>query len=210
MKTKLLSLLFCLFILGGVSHAQETSFLIDMSAGMNQSHKTSMSLRGLFSYSINEHVAIGAGAGILYNYRESREYQGYSDFSLELPVFVNVRGNILKNNGDVTPYYSISAGLLSPIKKAKYEYSYRDETIHGPDGYFFTRENEYDKGFFIAPELGVVLNDMSFGIEFMYGADNCIDTKEEVHYSDLAVFTDSTSKINGKSYVISLKYTVGF
>ncbi|MBQ8222762.1 MAG: hypothetical protein IJZ87_05380 [Bacteroidales bacterium] len=209
MKTKLLSLLFCLFVLCSLSHAQKTSFLIDMSAGMNQSHKTSMSLRGMFSYSINEHVALGAGTGIWYNYRESTQYQGYSDFSLELPVFVNVRGNILKNNGGVTPYYSVSAGLLNPIKKAKYEYSYRDEMINDPTIYFFTRENEYDKGFFVAPELGIVLNDMSFGVEFMYGPENCIDTKEELHVSG-AVFTDSTSTINGKSYVISLKFTIGF
>lgn len=210
MKTKLLSLFFCLFILGGVSYAQETSFLIDMSAGMNQSHNASMSLRGLVSYCINEHVALGAGTGIWYNYRESSEYQVYSDFSLELPVFVNVRGNILKNNGGVTPYYSVSAGLLSPIKRAKYEYSYRDGEINDPNVYFFTRQNEYYKGFFVAPELGVVLNDMSFGVEFMYGPDNCIDTKEEVHFTYYSVFSDSTSEINGKSYVISLKCTIGF
>lgn len=209
MKTKLLSLLFCLFILGGVSHAQVTSFLIDMSAGMNQYHKTSMSLRGLFSYSINEHVAFGAGAGIWYSYRESSEFNDYSDFSLELPVFVNVRGNILKNNGGVTPYYSVSAGFLSPLKKAKYEFSHHDANMQ-PDAYLVYRINEYDKGLFFAPELGVIISDMSFGVEFMYGASNCVDTRSELYIYNGLAGSGTNSVIKDASYIISLKFTIGF
>lgn len=210
MKTKLLSLLFCLFILGGVvSHAQETSFLIDISAGINQSHKTSMSLRGLFSYSFNEHVAIGAGAGIWYNYRESIEYKGYSDFSLELPVFVNVRGNILENNGSVTPYYSVSAGFLSPLKKAKYDFSRHDANMQA-EAYVVYRIDEYDRGLFFAPELGIIISDMSFGVEFMYGASNCVDTKSLLYIYGGLGGSGTNSVINEASYVISLKFTIGF
>lgn len=57
MKTKLLSMLVCLFMLTNMSSAQENNILIDISAGITKHFNFAMSFKGIYNHSYNNHFA---------------------------------------------------------------------------------------------------------------------------------------------------------
>lgn len=202
MKTKLLSTLVCLYMLTNISFAQENNVLIDISAGMTKHLNFAMSFKGIYSHSYNEHFALGGGTGVLYNNQvESTNGNNYEDFSLEIPIVVNIRGNIIKETKNMMPYYSLSVGYIYPIKKAKYEYL----TIGGNESYENHTVIKYNEGFFAAPEFGVTFNDMSIGVEIMYGMESYSENR--VEYYDAGLFIEETYKTESQPiYVINFKF----
>lgn len=100
----------------------------------------SLNINGVAGYEFNNHIALGAGIGL-----------AYVDGTINLPIFVNVRGDITNKeiaNG-ITPYYSIDFGYsVCTLKDGGYEYN---------EGMIFT------------PEFGIkIRNKYYLGIDFLF------------------------------------------
>lgn len=204
---KLLFLITCIFFSVNISFAQDTlqkkqknnSVLIDISAGISNKFTTTLSLKAIYSHKYNDHFSIGVGTGIYYNsYKEAET----KSFSLDLPLFVNIRGDISKRKetSKIVPYYSLNAGYLFNVLKAKDEYI----TMSNNDSYQ-TTSLKYYEGLFFAPEIGININDIYIGFEFLYGT-----SKNEIHknylYPHLTSGKDESSYNTVSSYIFSLKF----
>ena len=203
MKAKLIVFIICVS-LASVMQAQvkdkSNSFLLSASAGISGEFKPALSLKVIYSHEYNYFFAIGVGAGAHYqNYRLQNEIDSYS---LDLPVFVNIRGNFKSNSSSkVMPYYSLNLGMFSNLMKVDDEYLVVKSTQPMLNG-SYCKHSKYYEGLFLSPEIGVSIKDMSLGIEFLYGT-----LKEEQQFSystsNLVRFEENTKP----SYVISFKFT---
>ena len=203
MKTRLIVFIIC-FSLASVMQAQvkdkSNSFLLSASAGISGEFKPALSLKVIYSHEYNYFFAIGVGTGVNYqNYRLQNEIDSYS---LDLPVFVNIRGNFKSNSSStVMPYYSLNLGMFFNLMKVDDEYLVAKSTQPMLNG-SYCKHARYYEGLFLSPEIGVSIKDMSLGIEFLYGT-----LKEEQQFSySTSNFVMSEGNTN-PSYVISFKFT---
>lgn len=203
MKTRLIVFIIC-FSLASVMQAQEkdksNSFLLSASAGISGEFKPALSLKVIYSHEYNYFFAIGVGTGVNYqNYRSQNEIDSYS---LDLPVFVNIRGNFKSNSSSkVMPYYSLNFGLFFNLMKSDYECTVMKPTVGDYNGSYTEKILRYYEGLFLAPEIGISINNICIGVEFLYGT-----TKEE-QYIDYIYYTNDISSYKSKpSYVVSLKF----
>ena len=207
---KLLSLLLPLFMIANISFAQNNRGYLEVSAGATKSMEMAISLKGIFSHFKSEHFSIGGGLGFCYvnhilnydNFGIPLDNKG-NDFSLEIPIFMNIRGNITKKESKVIPYYSISAGYICPFKKAVIEYSYTINNIYS----VVTRDG-YNKGLFFAPEIGISHERLSYGVEVMYGMSDCTNNSRELYdYNAGAYISTQYITTEVPNIIISLKIT---
>lgn len=212
MKTRLLSFVFCIILSINVLQGQETenqenpnSVLLDFSVGISNNFMPTLSLKGIYSHKYNEHFALGVGTGIYYN---SYKEEDIESFSLDLPLFVNIKGNIIKKkeSSKISPYYSLSAGYFFNVMKAKDEYVViKDVNYYGENNSYQITSLKYYEGLFFAPEIGININDMYIGIEFLCGT-----YKNEIHrnyiYPYMTSQEDTSSYNKSPSYVTSIKF----
>ena len=178
-----LIILLSLFMIANISFAQNNFGYLELSGGATRSLEPAVSIKGIFSHYKNHHFAIGGGLGFSYvshtlnddNFGIPLDNKG-KDFSLEIPIFLNIRGNILKKEYKVTPYYSVSAGYIYPLKKAVIEYSYTVNNIYN----VVTRDG-YNKGLYFAPEIGISYKRLPCGLEGMYGMSDCENNTRELY-----------------------------
>lgn len=207
MKTRLLSFIICIILSINVLQSQEkpNSVLLDFSVGVSNNFMPVLSLKGIYSHKYNEHFALGVGTGIYYN---SYKEEDIKSFSLDLPLFVNIRGNSTKKkeSGKVSLYYSLSAGYFFNVMKASDEYVViKGIDYYGENNSYQITSLKYYEGLFFAPEIGININDMCIGIEFLYGT-----YKNEVHknyiYPYMTSQEDSSSYNKSPSYITSIKF----
>lgn len=215
MKIKLLFLAI-LLLSANISHAQDSlqknkndnSVFIDISAGISKQSTPSLSIKGIYSHKYNEQFLIGVGTGIYYNSYMERNTHTYS---IDLPIFINIRGDInlinVKKSGNITPYYSFSIGYFFNIMSAINEYTIISQSndFYGANNSYQIRYINYYEGLYFAPEIGININDIYIGAEFLYGS-----SKNEIHknylYPYLTYDKDSSSYNTTISYIISLKF----
>lgn len=203
MKRKSIIFIICA-LLANVMQAQETmqkhekdnSFLLDIAVGISNEHRPAFAFKGIYSHRYNHNFAFGVGSGIHYNSYELVESESYS---LDLPLFINIRGNIKsKGMNKVYPYYSLSLGLFFGVVKANDEYVV---SVNGSDPYQRSTIAYYD-GLFFTPELGININDFFIGVEFLYGT-----REKEYHTYHLSNTERDVSVYETEpSYIISLKF----
>ena len=207
---KLLSLLLPLFMIANISFAQNNRGYLEVSAGATKSMEMAISLKGIYSNFKNDHFSIGGGLGFSYvnhtlnddNFGIPLDNKG-NDFSLEIPIFMNIRGNITKKESKVIPYYSISAGYICPLKKAVIEYSYTVENT-----YSVVTRSSYNKGLYFAPEIGLSHKKLSYGVEVMYGMSDCTNNSRELYdYNAGAYISTQYITTEVPNIIISLKIT---
>ena len=207
---KLLSLLLPLFMIANISFAQNNRGYLEVSAGATKSMEMAISLKGIYSNFKNDHFSIGGGLGFCYvnhilnydNFGIPLDNKG-NDFSLEIPIFMNIRGNITKKESKVIPYYSISAGYICPLKKAVIEYSYTVENT-----YSVVTRSSYNKGLYFAPEIGLSHKKLSYGVEVMYGMSDCTNNSRELYdYNAGAYISTQYITTEVPNIIISLKIT---
>lgn len=196
---KTLSLLLSLFLMTNISFAQTNRGYLEVSAGTTKSMELTMSLKGIFSHFKNEHLSIGGGLGLSYANHTINDKN--KDYSIELPVFLNVRGNITKIATKKILYYSVSAGYTFPLKKALIEYSYTSN-----EKYNVIKSYSYNNGLFFAPELGISYKRLSFGAEIMYVMSKCTNTTKDL-YDTNGHFVTEYSSTEVPNLIISLKIT---
>ena len=205
-----LIILLSLFMIVNISFAQNNFGYLELSGGATRSLKPAVSIKGIFSHYKNHHFAIGGGLGFSYvshtlnddNFGIPLDNKG-NDFSLEIPIFMNIRGNITKKESKVIPYYSISAGYICPFKKAVIEYSYTVENT-----YSVVTRSSYNKGLYFAPEIGLSHKKLSYGVEVMYGMSNCTNnTRELYNYSAGAYISTQYLTTEVPNLIISFKIT---
>lgn len=181
MKTKTFALSVCFLLMINVviaqeenKQAKEKSVLLDISAGIDSKFNPALSLKGIFSNKLNEHLSLGAGTGFYYN---GHKEDNFNSFSINLPLFVNVRGNIISSEtNNIVPYYSLNVGYFFSLVKGKDEFVCDMESYHVEglqdlyDDSYQQRSLRYMEGLFFALELGLSFNDMCIGIEFLYGS----------------------------------------
>ena len=155
MKTRLIVFIIC-FSLASVMQAQEkdksNSFLLSASAGISGEFKPALSLKVIYSHEYSYFFAIGVGTGVNYqNYRSQNEIDSYS---LDLPVFVNIRGNFKSNSSStVMPYYSLNFGLFFNLMKSDYECTVMKPTVGDYNGSYTEKILRYYEGLFLAPSV---------------------------------------------------------
>ena len=207
---KLLSLLLPLFMIANISFAQNNRGYLEVSAGATKSMEMAISLKGIYSNFKNDHFSIGGGLGFSYvNHTLNDDNFGIpldnkdNDYSLEIPIFMNIRGNITKKESKVIPYYSISAGYIYPFKKAVIEYSYTVENT-----YSVVTRSSYNKGLYFAPEIGLSHKKLSYGVEVMYGMSDCTNNSRELYdYNAGAYISTQYITTEVPNIIISLKIT---
>lgn len=207
---KLLSLLLPLFMIANISFAQNNRGYLEVSAGATKSMEMAISLKGIYSNFKNDHFSIGGGLGFSYvNHTLNDDNFGIpldnkdNDYSLEIPIFMNIRGNITKKESKVIPYYSISAGYICPFKKAVIEYSYTVENT-----YSVVTRSSYNKGLYFAPEIGLSHKKLSYGVEVMYGMSDCTNNSRELYdYNAGAYISTQYITTEVPNIIISLKIT---
>lgn len=197
MKTKLLALLFSLFVLFNISNAQNKhEGYIDFSLGRTQTHDINVSIRGIYSHPYNEYFSLGVGAGLMGTHRTLTDSEIYSyishligdvykDYSMEIPLFVNFRGRIPIGQMNIAPYYSFSFGYMLSLKPAEEDFAIRE--FHGIsdfDGHAVLRVDEFSKGLFFAPELGISFGKTYIGVEYMFGLNNYHEVTTEYYYNN--------------------------
>lgn len=207
---KTFTLLLSLFVIANISFAQDNRGYLEISAGATKSFEPAVSIKGIFSHYKNEHFSIGGGLGFSYvNHTLNDDNFGIpldnkdNDYSLEIPIFLNIRGNITKKESKVIPYYSVSAGYIHPLKKAVVEYSYTINNIYS----VVTRDG-YNKGLFFAPEIGISHKRLSYGVEVMYGMSDCTNNSRELYdYNAGAYISTQYLTTEVPNIIISLKIT---
>lgn len=206
MKTKLLSILVCLFLLINIVKAQESNNcgLISVSAGMTKSSELSLRFDGMFSHVYNKHLSLGIGVGFMYG---NQSYNSSQDYSVEIPLFINLRGNILKTKA--TPYYSLNFGYIIPLKKANIEYLLNIPEWQEWGIYKIYNVSMYNKGWFVSPEIGISYNKLSLGVEIMYGHDNYLNSEIEGYSIENGslIGVERVDDTDESSYIINLKLT---
>ncbi len=216
MKTKIFTLSVCFLLMANVvvaqdenKQAKEKSVLLDISAGVDTKFNHVLSLKGIFANEFNEHLSLGAGTGFYYN---GHKEDNFNSFSINLPLFINIRGNIISSEtNNIVPYYSLNVGYFFSLVKGDDEYVCDMEPYHVEglqdlyDDSYQHRSMRYMGGLFFAPELGLSFNNMCIGIEFLYG------TMEKEEHRVYIAFPATSNKnysayLSEPMYIITLKF----
>ena len=212
MKTKLLALLFSLFVLSNISNAQKEHVgYIDFSLGRTQTHDINISVKGIYSRPYNEYFSLGVGAGLMGTYHTMIDEQmavtltqeTTKDVAIEIPVFVNFRGNIAIGESKFVPYYSVNVGYLINIKPASTSFAYR-ETNH--NNYTVYEINVIDDGLFFAPELGISFNKIHLGLEYTFGINIFYEITTEHYLGNGALLESNNYSNNSPMGIFSIKF----
>lgn len=213
---KLFVLFFSLLALFNISNAQnKNAGYLDLSIGKTQLHDISISVKGIYSHPYNEYFSLGLGAGLMgtyhtlidFSYINEQQYATISDdlakdISLEIPVFVNFRGNVAIGNSKIVPYYSLNVGYLIKLKSASTEFAFR-QTDH--NNYTVYEINEFEDGLFLTPEIGISYKKIHIGVEYMFGINNYYEIRTDHYFGDGVLEASDFHSFNTSIGIVSFK-----
>lgn len=215
MKKKLFVLILSLFTIVNVTIAQKDFVAyVDFLIGKTGSDDIALSFRGSYNKYYNEYLTIGVGSGVMGIHRTLTDGEVhtnishlindvYKDYSLEVPIFVNFRGRVPINKINIAPYYSFSFGYMLSLKPAAADFAIR-EYANSSSFHRVFRLNEFSKGLFYAPEVGISFGKTYVGIEYLFGLNNYQEVTTEYYYNNIYSSQDFYSE-DSTINILSLK-----